>query len=101
MLFDGNLINAATGGVGVLAIFVRPLRKHSRKHARCWSSREAITDFLNGASVVPFVCLFISIFDAALLPLILENKAAMAVAGGIGTLFISGEILSAGRDDAP
>lgn len=101
MVLDGNFISGATIAVAVLALFIRPSRKFLRKHQRCWSSQKAITDLLNGSSLVPFLCLFWSAFDPRMLPLILENKAAMCIAGGIGSIFIAGEILAAGRDDPP
>ncbi|PWE13082.1 hypothetical protein [Alcaligenes faecalis] len=99
MVFDSNLINAATIGAGFFAAAVRPLRKKLKKQERCWTSQKAISDFLNGSSVVPFACLLATAFDPSLIPIIVENKAAMALAGGIGSIFIVGEVLSAGRDE--
>lgn len=97
-------INAATIIIGAFAITIRPCRRLWRRRTNglqgtCWKSDKVITDFLNGSSTVPFICLVASPFYPSIVPIIMANKATMAIAGGIGLIAVMGEILVAGRDD--
>ena len=99
MSIDANVVNSAMVVVGLLSILIRPIRKRYWNHSKCWAADKAIMDFLNGTATVPFLCLGVSPFYPALIPLVTSSQGAMAVAGVIGSIFIFGEILSAGHDE--
>ncbi|MBM3106175.1 hypothetical protein IIE18_13620 [Pseudomonas sp. V1] len=50
--------------------------------------------FLNGATMVPFFVLAISVFSPAMLTLAMTAKGATALAGCVGIFFVLGETLS-------
>lgn len=102
-VMDG-FVNAATILAGAGSVFIRPTRRWLRKrcngyNGHCWGSQKVITDFLNGATAVPFACMAATVFYPGLAPIILANKATLAMAGAIGLIFVIGEIITAGRDD--
>jgi len=99
-----NNVSAAAVIIGSVSALVRPTRRWVRKRSnaidgRCWQSQKVALDFINGSTVVPFTCLVASAFYPGILPLVVANKATMAIAGAIGLIFVVGEILTAGRDD--
>lgn len=100
---DGNAIDMATLGVGVLAVLPRPvkcfLRRSERPGRSAWDRQKAVTDFLNGASVVPFAVMAGSTFWTGLLNDVLNSKISLGLAGTVGFFFILGEVLSAGSED--
>ncbi|MFT0532495.1 hypothetical protein ACMHYJ_06610 [Castellaniella hirudinis] len=103
LLTDGS-INAATILAGVISTTIRPTRRFFRRRCdgfqgKCWNSQKTITDFLNGSTAVPFICLVLSAFYPGMAVIVMNNKATMAVAGAIGLIFVIGEIATAGRDD--
>jgi hypothetical protein len=59
-----------------------------------WSAGKATVDFLNGATIVPFTLLLISAFyQPAFNALVQTSMLSVGLAGGVGLLFISGELL--------
>lgn len=106
MLLELNdtTLSATTFAFGGISIFIRPCRRYWRikkkgVEGKCWNTAKAITDFLNGASTVPFICLAASSFHPAMLALVTANKVSLTVAGVIGLFAVLGEVLSAGRED--
>ncbi len=55
---------------------------------------ECVVSFLNGATMVPFFVLAISVFSPAMLNLAMTAKGATALAGCVGIFFVLGETLS-------
>ena len=94
LAIDGSAIEIATICVGIVAVFVRPARRRVRKKLPLFATRECVIDFLNGAALVPFLLLAGSMFSSELLQEVLKAKFSMGLAGGVGSLFILGEIFS-------
>lgn len=61
-----------------------------------WDIRkdECVVSFLNGATMVPFFVLAVSVFSPTMLNLALTAKGATALAGCVGIFFVLGETLS-------
>jgi nitrate/nitrite transporter NarK len=57
------------------------------------TKEKATTDFLNGSVVVPFLVLIFSVFDTNLLDWIQSAKVTLGLSGGVGFIFVSGELL--------
>lgn len=55
---------------------------------------ECVVSFLNGATMVPFFVLAISVFSPTMLNLAMTAKGATALAGCVGIFFVLGETLS-------
>lgn len=55
---------------------------------------ECVVSFLNGATMVPFFVLAISVFSPEMLTLALTAKGATALAGCVGIFFVLGETIS-------
>lgn len=55
---------------------------------------ECVISFLNGATMVPFFVLAISVFSPSMLNLALAAKGATALAGCVGIFFVLGETIS-------
>lgn len=100
MEIDGQFVNAATIVVGIFSIFVRPLRRWCNDHPKCWAVDKTVVDFLSGTSLLPFAVLGATPLFPALGTLIGSMQFPMALAGVIGSFFVLGEILTAGRDEA-
>lgn len=96
---DGNAIEMATLGFGLLSVFVRPIRCFKRGHT-AWNRQKVVTDFLNGASIVPFAVMFGSAFWTQLVDEVVKSKTSLGLAGAIGLVFIIGEVLNAGKENS-
>jgi hypothetical protein len=91
---DGSVVDMTTIGVGLAAMFLRPLRRKLNKHPNCFSMRDCVVDFLNGSTIVPFLLLVMSVMSTRLLHEALQtNKLSMGIAGVIGFIFIARELL--------
>lgn len=55
---------------------------------------DAVSSFLNGASVFPFFMLVSGMFSESMLQAAFASKTSIAIAGFVGMLFVCGEILS-------
>lgn len=91
---DGGTVDIATLIVGLICILVRPAKRFLRKKVPLFTRRDAVVDFLNGATIVPFFLLVGSACSNELLSEALKAKLSMGLAGVIGTIFILGELLS-------
>lgn len=97
---DGNAIDMATILVGIFATFVRPCRRMIRREGFTFDRSKCVVDFLNGASLVPFVIMAGSTFYTVLLNEVMKSKVSLGVAGVVGFFFIIGEVLGAGSKPA-
>lgn len=57
------------------------------------TSQECTSALLNGASLFPFILMFIAAFSPKLLELAGAAKLSLALAGGVGLFFVLGEVL--------
>jgi hypothetical protein len=93
-LVDGSFVDITTLCVGAAAIFIRPIKRW-RKNARpAFARRECVIDFLNGATLVPFLLLVGSVLSSELLQEALKAKLSIGLAGAVGVFFIAGELLA-------
>jgi hypothetical protein len=93
-LVDGNVVDIVTLCVGTVAVFVRPVRRGWKGLKPAFTRRACVVDFLNGATLVPFLLLIGSVISSELLQEALKAKLSMGLAGGVGVFFILGELLS-------
>jgi len=92
--FDGSVVDIATVSSGVLCIFVRPAKRWFWNHSPCFTSRDCINDFLNGVTLIPFLLLIGAVASNDVLQEALKsNRAAMGIAGVIGTIYILREVI--------
>lgn len=97
---DGNAMNMAAFIAGALSTLIRPIRRKARGNCdKLWHADKAVVDFLNGAALVPFATLCLSLFWTSLLKDVTSNHSTMAAAGAVGFLFVAGEVLTAGKSD--
>lgn len=94
---DGSLIDAATLLVGIIAIFVKPIVRAFRKQpkAKWFVQRDCGVDFLNGCSLVPFVCMAISVVSSGFMQeFVKSSKISLGIGAVIGLLFVVPEIFT-------
>lgn len=92
---DGSAVDIWTVAVAITAIFIRPIRRRFSRITPCFNLTNCVSDFLNGATLVPFALLVGAVMSNAILAEALKtNKIFMALAGAIGMLYIVGELLS-------
>lgn len=65
----------------------------------CWHksktvSKDLVFSVLNGASIFPFCLMAGGVFSQSWLELAVSSKISMAIAGLVGLLFVTGEVLS-------
>ncbi|GFM68902.1 MULTISPECIES: hypothetical protein [Pseudomonas syringae group] len=82
-------IDAWTVVVGLFCVVLRWFMQ-----GRSIRKDECVVSFLNGATMVPFFVLAVSVFSPALLDLALAAKGPTALAGCVGIFFVLGETLS-------
>ncbi len=87
---DGNAIDMATMTIGALSIFIRPCRSG-------WDRQKAVTDFLNGAAIIPFAIMVGTTFWTSLIDEVMKSKISLGLAGFVGLLFVIAEVLNAGK----
>lgn len=90
---DGNAIDMATILIGAGSVFVRPVRNLINGQPANFDRRDCAVDFLNGATLVTFIMLVGCAFWTALMQEVLKSKVSLPLAGGMGVLFLLGEIL--------
>ena len=88
---DGNAIDMATMVSGALSVFVRPLRCSQ------WDRQKAVTDFLNGAALIPFAIMVGTTFWTGLIDEVMKSKISLGLSGAVGLMFILAEVLNAGK----
>lgn len=94
-VIDGGIADMATIAVGVLVTFFRPTRRLVNGKRPLTTRQEAVTDFLNGATLVPFVLLIGAVFSSSLLKALVESsKPTLAVGGVVGLIFVIGELFA-------
>lgn len=90
---DGSTADMVALGTGVLAIFFRPIRRAWNKSRPCFKANDCVTDFLNGVSLTPFVCLVGAVASSTFLEEVMKSgKLTMATAGVLGVIFILREL---------
>jgi len=93
--FDGNVVDVMTIAVGIIVIFLRPIKRAFAGKQTCFTRRDCVADFLNGIAIVPFFVLVGSLASKGLMEEALKNnKVALAAGGVIGLFFVIGELLS-------
>jgi hypothetical protein len=90
--FDGNLIEIATVLFGAVCVFIRPARRYFRGAKRRFVRRDCIIDFLNGATLIPFLLLIGSVFSTSIFNEVIHSKMSISLAGSLGIIFIIGEL---------
>ena len=94
-MLDGNWVDMLTMITGGLAIFAKPLVRWITNVGPCWSHREVMNDFLNGASIAPFALLMACPFSQWVLKeMLTASKVSLGLAGGIGVLYVAKELFS-------
>ena len=93
---DGNVIDMATVCLGFAGMLIRPVRCKLRGDT-AWNRQHAVTDFLNGSSLVPFALIVGSTFWSWMLEEALKSKASLSLAGGVGLFFVMAEVFNAGK----
>jgi hypothetical protein len=92
---DGSVADIGTLLAGCCAMLVKPVKRRFKKAGPCFVSRDLIVDFLNGATVPSFVLLVGSVISSRILEEALKSgKVSMALAGFIGLIFITREIIT-------
>lgn len=94
-MFDGNWIDMLTVSFGVLGVFIKPTIRRLTGFGPCWVHRDAISDFLNAASLAPFLILLVAVFNSWILQEVASaSKVSLSLAGGIGALYVLKEIFT-------
>ena len=92
---DGNVADMVGVAVGVAAMAFKPAKRFLRNKRPCFVSRDLVNDFLSGVSIPSFAMLVASVASSWLLEEALKSsKISMAIAGTIGLVFITREIIS-------
>jgi len=99
-LIDGNWLDMLTIVAGFFAIFIKPMLRRRLNISPRWVHRDAINDFLTGASIVPFALLLGAIFNKWILDQLIQgSKVSLGLAGGIGVMFVLKELFSVRKQD--
>jgi hypothetical protein len=94
-VFDGNWIDMLTVSSGLIAISIKPALRNFSNIKPFWMHRDALNDFLSGASIIPFILLLAAPFSSWILKeLLLASKVSLGLAGGIGVLHVMKELFS-------
>lgn len=95
---DGSVADIGTIVCGLAAMLVKPIKRRWQGRKPCFTQRDLIVDFLNGATVPAFLLLVGSVVSSKILEEALKTaKTSMALAGVMGLIFIIREIIT----DAP
>lgn len=96
---DGNILDMGSAVVAVLCVFIKPFVRWRRNISPCWVRRDVTVDLLNGAIVLPFILLIVSVFSTKVLAVVQHGSGmAFVFAGGIGLLFVAGELMPSKAD---
>jgi uncharacterized membrane protein YdcZ (DUF606 family) len=93
MIIDGGWVDLATLVAACAASVVKPLRSLARGNRMHIDRSMLMSDFLTGASLVPFILMVGAAVSPTLLSLIFEtNRVFIALGGLIGLILVAGEI---------
>lgn len=91
--FDGNAADMASVGIGLLLSGVRPFRRWRLKRRPYFKRDKLINDVLNGAMIVPFGLMMLSIFWPNLgIVLAQSAKVTLSLGGAVGLAFVLAEL---------
>jgi hypothetical protein len=86
-------VDGFTLGVGIAIVASKVVLRWIKGHRPVASQRSCGVDFLNGTAVVPFVLMIGSVISPTLFEFLQQtNMVFMGIAGGIGLLFVLGEL---------
>ena len=95
MQFDGNIVDMTTISVGVAASAVSPLKRFIGTRKPYFNRDKAISDILNGVTLVPFLMMVGSVFSSDILNGLMSSaKITVAIGGLAGLAFVIGEIFN-------
>jgi len=93
MPLDGSIADMSAIVVGVLSIFIKPVKRMRAKESRIFVREDAIVDVLNGVTIVPFLLMIGSVFSSYVMDeLIKSAKITLAIGGVVGLIFVIGEL---------
>ena len=95
---DGNAIDMATLGGGFICVLVCAA-KRNRHNRAAFDRSKVVVDFLNGASIVPFMVMMASTFYTQLLEEVLKSKISLGIAGTVGFFFLLGEVFAPVKEE--
>ena len=88
-----QFIDAITVGVGVVVVIGKILARLHGAISPIASVRKCGVDLLNGCLVIPFMAMTIVPFSSVLFDALQKsNIMSMSLAGGVGLIFVLGEI---------
>lgn len=87
-------VDGCTLIVGILIVMAKVSLRAAIGHKPVATQRSCGTDFLNGTAVVPFILMLGSVLSPTLFEYLQQtNMVFMGIAGGIGLVFVVGELL--------
>lgn len=93
MQIDGSMADMSAIITGIVVSFIRPTRRFFNKQKPYFISESAITDVLNGVTIVPFMLMIGSVFSTQFLDELLKSaKITLAIGGVVGMIFIVNEL---------
>ena len=93
-MLDGNVVDMATIGVGLMPPLVRVLKKCLSKTNPYFVREQAVNDMLNGVMLVPFLMMAGSVFSSEIMTqLVSSAKITLAIGGVAGLFFVLGEFV--------
>jgi hypothetical protein len=93
MTLDGSRLDILTLAVAFVTILVRPTRRRLTGSDVKTNRQELGTDFLNGATLVPFGAMILSVLSSDILRTAMEgDRLFFGVGGGLGLIFVIGEL---------
>lgn len=92
---DGNVAEIGAVVCGLVAMLVKPVMRRWAGRKPCFTQRDLLVDFLNGATTPAFLLLVGSVVSSKILEEALNTaKTSMALAGVMGLIFIVREIIT-------
>lgn len=83
----------ASVGMGLLLCLIRPFRRWRLNRPPFFNRDKLINDILNGAMVVPFGLMLMSIFSQEISTSLVQSaKVTMSLGGAVGLTFVIAEL---------
>lgn len=90
---DGNLVDMTSAIVGMASCLIRPARRWHKSVKPFFRRDKLINDVLNGAMIVPFGFMLVSVFSQKFMDMLISSaKFTMFLGGAVGLTFVLGEL---------
>jgi uncharacterized membrane protein (DUF373 family) len=100
-VFDPWSVDSVTIAIAIVAAALVAFVRYMRGIRPAVTRRRVINDFLNASVIYPFMLLVFSVASTHVFNYLKDSRIALGLAGGVGIIFVVGELIVAASPEKP